>query len=426
MVDPKDKDNVVKRINRDELAQLTKDLVDISSPTGSEKAIGEFILDWYARNNIRPVHQEIDPNRVNAVGVLEGKSGGVSLMINGHMDTSYTGTEEDRMFCRTLEPDSELKGAVRDGKVFGLGASNMKSGLAAFMVAGKALRESGLTLKGDLILAAVAGEISRTPVGPYQSGAYRGEGTGTHHLLTHGVQSDYAIVADRSGHSIVWAQNGVAQIKVSTFGDPHAAWGVTREEKAPEVSSAILKMVKVLQAVDAWAAEFERAHVYASAHGAIVPKVNIGAIQGGAPFRPNYYPGVCSIYLDVRTPPELRPLQVQRELKAALSKLDVEYEIDMYASKMGYEAKGVEPIVKVIEDSYQSLFGKKTPAPIGIHASIWTDTNIYNELGIPACKFGLGGGKYKIRSEQIDIENIFQAAQVYALAALEICNWEKR
>jgi acetylornithine deacetylase/succinyl-diaminopimelate desuccinylase-like protein len=425
MIDPKDKDNVVKRINRDELAQLTKDLVDISSPTGSEKAIGEFILDWYERNNIRPVRQEIDPNRVNAVGILEGKSGGVSLMINGHMDTSYTGTEEDRMFCRTLEPDSELKGAVRDGKVFGLGASNMKSGLAAFMVAGKALRESGLTLKGDLILAAVAGEISRTPVGPYQSGAYRGEGTGTHHLLTHGVQSDYAIVADRSGHSIVWAQNGVAQIKVSTFGDPHAAWGVTREEKAPEVSSAILKMMKVLQAVDAWAAEFERAHVYSSAHGAIVPKVNVGAIQGGAPFRPNYYPGVCSIYLDVRTPPELRPLQVQRELKAALSKLGVEYEIDMYASKMGYDAKGVEPIVKVIEDSYQSLFGKKTPAPTGIHASIWTDTNIYNELGIPACKFGLGGGKYKIRSEQIDIDNIFQAAQVYAVAALEICNWEK-
>ena len=425
MIDQKDRDNVIKRINRDELAQLTKDLVDISSPTGSEKAIGEFILDWYGRNNIRPVRQEIDPNRVNAVGILEGKSGGTSLMINGHMDTSYTGTEEDRMFCRTLEPDSELKGAVRDGKVFGLGASNMKSGLAAFMVAGKALRESGLSLKGDLILAAVAGEISRTPVGPYQSGAYRGEGTGTHHLLTHGIQSDYAIVADRSGHSIVWAQNGVAQIKVSTFGDPHAAWGVTREEKAPEVSSAILKMVKVLQAVDAWAAEFERAHVYSSAHGAIVPKVNIGAIQGGAPFRPNYYPGVCSIYLDVRTPPELRPLQVQRELKAVLSKLGVEYEIDMYASKMGYDAKGIEPIVKVIEDSYQSLFGKKTPTPTGIHASIWTDTNIYNELGIPACKFGLGGGKYKIRSEQIDIDNIFQAAQVYALAALEICNWEK-
>ena len=75
-------------------------------------------------------------------------------------------------------------------------------------------------------------------------------------------------------------------------------------------------MIKVLQAVDSWAAEFERAHVYASPHGPLVPKVNIGSIQGGAPFRPNYYPGVCSIYVDVRTPPELRPVQVQRELKS--------------------------------------------------------------------------------------------------------------
>src|SRR6476660_2016182 len=418
--------DVLKRIDRNELAQLTKELVDIPSPIGAERAIGEFILDWFSRHGIRSVRQQISPDRVNAVGIIEGNENGVSLTINGHMDTSYTGTEEDRMFCRVLEPDSDLKGAVRDGKVFGLGASNMKSGLAAFMVAAKAIKESGISLKGDLILAAVAGEISRTPIGPYQSEAYRGEGTGTIHLLTHGVQSDYAIVADRSGHSILWAQNGVAQFKITTFGDPHAAWGVTREEKAPEASGAILKMVKVLQAADNWAAEFERAHVYASPHGQIVPKVNIGSIQGGAPFRPNYYPGVCSIYLDVRTPPELRPVQVQRELRAALGNLGVEYEIEMYASKMGYEAKGAEPVIKVLEESYQSLFGKKTPAPTGVHASIWTDTNIYNEMGIPACKFGLGGGKWKIRSEQIDVENIFQAAQVYAAAALEICNWEKK
>jgi len=426
MIQEQDRANVIKRINREELAELTKQLVDISSPTGSEKAIGEFILAWYARHNLKPVRQELGPDRVNAIGILEGRANGVSLTINGHMDTSYTGTEEDRMFCRALEPDSDLKGAIREGKVFGLGASNMKSGLAAFMVTGKAIRESGISLKGDLILAAVAGEISRTPIGPYQSEAYRGEGTGTQHLLTHGIQSDYAIVADRSAHSIVWAQNGVAQFKISTFGDPHAAWGVTREEKPPEASSAILKMMKVLEAVDEWAAEFERAHVYTSPHGPIVPKVNIGAIQGGAPFRPNYYPGVCSIYVDVRTPPELRPVQVQHELKAVLTRLGIECEIEMYASKMGYEAKGVEPVIKVIEETYQSLFGKKTPAPTGLHASIWTDTNIYNELGIPACKFGLGGGRWKFRSEQIDIENIFQAAQVYALAALEICNWEKR
>ena len=420
-----DQSKVIKHIEREELAQLTKELVDIPSPTGSEKAIGDFIIDWFARHGIKTVRQQISPERVNAVGIIEGAANGVSLTINGHMDTSYTGTAEDAMFCRALEPDSDLKGAVRDGKVFGLGASNMKSGLAAFMVAGKAIRESGLALKGDLILAAVAGEISRTPIGPYQSEAYRGEGTGTIHLLTHGIQSDYAIVADRSGHSIVWAQNGVAQFKVTTFGDPHAAWGVTRQEKSPEASSAILKMMKVLQAIDGWAAEFEGAHVYQSPHGPIVPKVNIGAIQGGAPFRPNYYPGVCAVYLDVRTPPELRPVQVQHELKDILSRLGIEHEIEMYASKMGYESKNAGAIIKTVEETYQSLFGKKTPAPTGLHASIWTDTNIYNEMGIPACKFGLGGGRWKQRSEQIDIEDIYKASQVYACAALEICNWDK-
>ena len=425
MADQRTVADVLKRIDRDELSQLTKELVDIPSPTGAERAIGEFILRWFSQNGIKSVGQEISPERINAIGIIEGKDNGVSLTINGHMDTSYTGTEEDRMFCRDLEPDSDLKGAVRDGKVFGLGASNMKSGLAAFMVAGKAIKESGASLKGDLILAAVAGEISRTPIGPYQSESYRGEGTGTIHLLTHGMQSDYAIVADRSGHSIVWAQNGVAQFKISTFGDPHAAWGVTREEKPPEVSNAILKMMKVLQAVDSWAAEFERAHVYQSAHGPIVPKVNIGAIQGGAPFRPNYYPGVCAVYLDVRTPPELRPVQVQHELKDVLAKLGIPYEMEMYASKMGYESKNVEPIIKVVAESYQALFGKKPPKPTGLHASIWTDTNIYNEMGIPACKFGLGGGRWKQRSEQIDIEDIYQAAQVYACAALEICDWQK-
>jgi acetylornithine deacetylase len=419
------RESILKGITRDECAELTKQLCDIPSPTGAEREIGEFVLDWFARQGIMTIRQEIDPNRVNAIGVIEGTGRGTSLQINGHVDTSFTGTEEDRIFCAELEPAQELRGAIRDGKVFGLGASNMKSGVAAFMVAGKALKQSGVALKGDLLLAAVAGEISRTPIGPYQSGSYRGEGTGTRHLLTHGVQSDYAIVADRSGHSIVTAQNGVTQLRINTFGNPHAAWGVTRAQEPPEDNNAVLKMMKVVQAVDAWAADFEQRCVYHSAIGPIIPKVNIGAIQGGAPFRPNYFPGVCSLYLDVRTPPKLRPTQVQRELRDVLSKTGVPYQMEMYASLMGYEAKGVEPIIEAVRRAYKGLCGKEPPATNTFRASIWTDTNIYNEMGIPALKFGLGGKKYFIRSEQIDIDEIYVGAQVYALAAAEICDWEK-
>ena len=55
-------------------------------------------------------------------------------------------------------------------------------------------------------------------------------------------------------------------------------------------------------------------------------------------------------------------------------------------------------------------------------ASIWTDTNIYNELGIPAIKIGPRGRRISARNEEIDVEEMLKAAQIYALMALDICN----
>ncbi len=425
MIAEGDKKEILRHVTKDELAALTKDLIDIPSATGHEREIGEFILDWHKANGLKPIAQEIEPDRINAVGIVEGTGGGTSLMINGHMDTSFAGTDADRVLCRELEPEEQLRGVIRDGKVFGLGASNMKCGLAAFMVAGKALIESGTPIKGDLILAAVAGEISRTPIGPYQSGDYRGEGTGTRHLLTHGVQSDYAIVADGSALSVIWTQTGVAQFKISTFGNPRSAWGKTRAEAPPKEQSAVLRMIDVVAAVDACAEEFEDKTVYQSANGPILSKVNIGAIQGGAPYRPNYYPGVCDLYVDVRMPPKVTPVDVQRQLKAVLSRLDMETDLQMYASMMGYEADGIEPVAETLEATYHDLYGEKTPAVTPGRSSIWTDTNIYNEMGIPACKFGPRGERWTTRSEQVEIEEIHRAAQVFALVAAEICNWER-
>jgi acetylornithine deacetylase/succinyl-diaminopimelate desuccinylase-like protein len=108
-----------------------------------------------------------------------------------------------------------------------------------------------------------------------------------------------------------------------------------------------------------------------------------------------------------------------------LTKTGVKFDLEMYASLMGYEARGVEPIIEVVKQAYRGVCGKEPPPANTFRASIWTDTNIYNEMGIPTLKFGLGGKKYAIRSEQIDIEEIYVGAQVYALAAAEICNWEK-
>jgi acetylornithine deacetylase/succinyl-diaminopimelate desuccinylase-like protein len=305
-----------------------------------------------------------------------------------------------------------------------MGISNMKGGLAAFLTAGKALKASGVPLKGDVVLAAVVGEISRTPIGPWQTRDYRGEGAGTRHILTHGIQSDYAVVADGSDLNIVWTQTGVVDVKITTYGKGEAAWGTRRSDSPPAELNAIVKMMRIVQALEGWSDRFEDVYIYESPTGPIYPKVNIGAIEGGAPYRPNYFPGVCSIYVDVRTPPGLRAVTVQQEIQEALAPLGVAYDLEMYKSLMGYEGQGVEPLVQSLEEINQHLFGTKLRTESAQRASIWTDTNVYNELGIPAVKLG-PRGKRRGRTEQIPIADMVKAAQIYALVALDICNRDR-
>jgi len=417
---------ILAHIDSDELAQLACDLTSIPSPTGQEKAVAEYILKWFDSNGLKAVRQDVEVDRPNAIGILKGDGTGLSLGFNGHTDTSFTGTSEDLRMVAKVEPESELRGAIADGKVRGLGISNMKGGVAAFMMAGKALRNSGIKLKGDVILAAVVGEISRTPIGPWQTKEYRGEGVGTRHLLTHGMHSDYAVVADGSDLNIVWAQNGVVLIKISTFGKAEAAWGTKRSEFPMEKVNAIVKMTKIIGALEKWADGFEEEYVYRSERqGPLYPKVNIGGIEGGAPYRPNYFPGVCSIYVDVRMPPQVRPVMIKHEVETALNALGLDYDLELYKSLLGHEGKNVEPLVKSAEDVHQHLFGEKIKPETPSRASIWTDTNIYNEMGIPAVKIGPRGRRIGPRNEEIEIDVMVKAAQIYALMALDICSRER-
>ncbi|MDP2606124.1 MAG: M20/M25/M40 family metallo-hydrolase [Deltaproteobacteria bacterium] len=420
-IDKQAASKVLAQIDRDELAQLGCDLTTITSPTGQEKAIAEFILHWFEANGIKAVRQDVEFDRPNAVGIVKGDGTGLSLGFNGHTDTSFTGTEEDRRMVANMEAESDLRAKIVGNKVQGLGISNMKGGVAAFMIAGKALTKSGIKLKGDVVLAAVVGEISRTPVGPWQTKEYRGEGAGTRHLLTHGMHTDYAVVADGSDLNIVWTQTGVVQVKIQTFGKAEAAWGSKRSTHPMEKLNAIVKMTKIIDAVERWGAEFEEKYIYNSPTGPLYPKVNIGAIEGGAPYRPNYYPGVCAIYVDVRMPPQVRPVQIKHELEQTLNSTGLDYELDIYKSLLGHEGKNVAPLVRTAEEVFEHLFGEKIKPEAPDRASIWTDTNVYNELGIPAIKIGPRGRRIGPRNEEIDIDVMFKAAQIYALIALDIC-----
>jgi acetylornithine deacetylase/succinyl-diaminopimelate desuccinylase-like protein len=184
-------------------------------------------------------------------------------------------------------------------------------------------------------------------------------------------------------------------------------------------------MTKIIGALEQWGGEFEEKYIYQSETGPLFPKVNIGGIEGGAPYRPNYFPGVCSIYVDVRMPPQVRPVTIKHEIERALDKLGVDYELDIYKSLLGHDGRNVEPLVKSAEEIFQHLFGEALKPEPPDRASIWTDTNIYNELGIPAIKIGPRGRRISARNEEIEIDVMLKAAQIYALMALDICSRER-
>ncbi len=110
---------VLANLDRDEMAHLACDLVNIPSPTGKENALASFVLQWYEANGLKPIRQEVDVDRPNAVGILKGQGKGLSLMFNGHLDTSFTGSDEDRRIVANVEPESELRGSIEDDKVRG-------------------------------------------------------------------------------------------------------------------------------------------------------------------------------------------------------------------------------------------------------------------------------------------------------------------
>jgi len=133
------------------------------------------------------------------------------------------------------------------------------------------------------------------------------------------------------------------------------------------------------RSAEQWAPSFEEKYIYQSPTGPLLPKVNIGGIEGGAPYRPNYFPGVCSIYVDIRMPPQVRPVAIKHELEQVLDRGGVEYEMDIYKSLLGHEGRNVEPLVHCAEAAYQHLFGEKIkPEPPTAPASGPTPTSTMN------------------------------------------------
>lgn len=424
-------EQVYPYLEADEIAELALQLANIHGPEGHEQPVGKAVFDWMNANDIPAKKLVVAGTRFNVLGRLPGVGGGRNLAFNAHMDTVVLYRGEAQTGVQDLDGYRAWR---EDDRLFGMAILNDRGCLATFLVAAKAISRSGIRLRGDLVLTAVVGETGAAPIEEYQGPEYFGKGIGTQRAIANGPQVDFALVAETTDFGLCWVQCGVAYVKITVTGESIYT-PRTRPDSAitaAEHPSAIVRMAKIVAAVTEWANHYPDRHAVDSPCGVIRPKVNIGAIRGGSPCRPSETAASCSIYADVWRAPGVSLKETLQELRQVLDRTGIAATMQVYLHRNGYVGTGVEPLAKAVSDAYRGLVGTDPPAVSEDIVSMWRDTNVYNEFGIPALTFG--PTRYKMVREQyhtaqkyhmvtryLTIPDMVLAAKIYIKAALDIC-----
>src|SRR6201989_1095886 len=173
-------------VDRERLVDTASRLIDVHSFTGDEENMARLMVELYDELGLQTQWQQVEDGRANALGTWAGTGGAPSLMFNGHMDTSYSGREPWLRGVPGFQPEA----FERDARLYGLGISNMKGALACYVEAVRSLRDDGVLLRGDVLIAAVCGEIEKTQYGDAVGGSYRGYAAGSRYLVSHGGVAD--------------------------------------------------------------------------------------------------------------------------------------------------------------------------------------------------------------------------------------------
>ncbi len=417
-------DAAAQRIDRTELIELALELGNIDSPSGCEGAVADRVYRWMRAEGFTPRRIGLSPDRFNVLGRLPGSGDGHSLLFNGHLDT-YASPRPD-----LVDRDSgrdELHKAWIDGDLLvGDGIVNDKGPVAAFLIASKAIRAAGVPLLGDLVLSAVIAETAYEPYADEPGAVRDAKELGARLLATHGGIADHVLVAEGTAFGLVWVEAGKFWYRVTLKGATPPLYTPyipkrTAEKRSPNM---IVVAAEAVAIIERWAATYEAEHRYTCPGGTVEPKVQIGAIRSGEPSRPFLSPQVCELYLDVRAVPGADPLETRRELMTLLREAGFDADVELYVFRPGYEARGVETLVDAVTSAHRAVFdADPPPAPVAT-SSMWRDSNIFSELGVPAINYGPRSASHAVY-RALTIESLYQAACVYARTAVDICMREK-
>jgi len=401
-------DRVFGQISADEVVELTRALVRIPSvyrpgdPGANEAEVAGFVATWFKREGLPVEVQEVAPGRPNVLSWLGEKSAGRRcLLLEGHTDVVTEGDPQEW----TWPP---FGAELRDGRIYGRGAADMKSGLAAAMVTLAAFKRAGVTPNGKLVVGALVDE---------EDGMI-----GVRHLVktAAGRELDAAIICEPEENELCLEQRGVVWARIRARG--RMAHGAMPEAGVNPITAlgAVLRETPAL--------EKRLRKLCQKARYLKPPTVTPTIVQApprgvGAP-QSNVIPALAEMTLDVRLTPGIDADGLRSEIEAlcrraeaAVPGVKLEWE-PVNAFRLATSVDKAEPLVQAMIHGVRKATGR-APRYGGVPGS--TDGTILRmELGIPIVTCGPGNRLIPHQvDEYVDVQQVVDAARVYAASALK-------
>jgi acetylornithine deacetylase/succinyl-diaminopimelate desuccinylase-like protein len=273
-------------------------------------------------------------------------------------------------------------------------------------------------LKGDVLIAAVCGEIEKTQYRDATGAEFRGYAAGSRYLVSHGGVADMCLLGEPTEGKVVLGHFGALWLRIRVHGNfIHTAFSEGKRDQ-----NSILRAHRVLEAVEEWIPTWEddASNSYRGAKAI----VNVGAIEGGFGWRVSRTPHHTDLFLDVRVPPTKEMGVARREVLDWVRSLgerfpDYGIEGEVYVTAPGAEIEEQHELVAAIDTAHEAVFGE-TP---GRDVTRWfSDASALTRYGIPTVNYGTSTGLMDVElGENLAIEGLVQTAEVYARVAMEVC-----
>lgn len=394
---------VLSRIDEGELVELTRDLIRIPSvvrpgdPSATEAAVAAHVEGWLRREGFEVEVHEVAPGRPNVLAWI-GEASGPSLLLEGHTDVVTEGNAAEWRYA-------PFGADLVDGRIYGRGSADMKSGLAAAMIAAAAIKRSDARLGGRLVVGALVDE--------------EGDMIGAKHLCTTplGRTLTAAIICEPEQNELCLEQRGVVWARVTARG--RMAHGAMPEAGVNPISAlgALLREAPALE-------RRLRRLCRRSPHlrpPTVTPTVVQSPVQGVP--QSNVIPSLAQATLDVRLTPGPDGDAVAKEIDIACQRAmeavpgaTVEWQA-VNGFRLATRVERGEPLVRAMVRGVRQATGH-APRFGGVPGS--TDGTILRmTLGIPIVTCGPGNRLIPHQvDEYVEVRELVDAAKIYVASAL--------